>query len=106
MVESLYMKHMGLRLRDMRMRYEVDHDSRLVHAELLDGFDSELFISFCRTIEKQEGIRLIDIDPFGIERHILYRLAVDVFGLSFHAKCIKLVIAPGAITVVLSPITV
>jgi len=38
-MNSLYMKHTGLKLKGMRMRYEADHEHRLVYAELLDGFD-------------------------------------------------------------------
>ena len=105
-MSSLYMKHMGLKLKDMRMCYEVDHERRLVYAELFDGFDSALFINFCKVIENQEGIRIINFDPFGLEHHIRYSIIVDAFGLSFNAELVRLAIDSKAVTVVLQQLQI
>jgi hypothetical protein len=87
------------------MRYEIDHERRRVQVFLDDGFDSYLLIGLCRLIERQESIRLIDNDPFGIEgpNRPGYRLTVDAFGSTFDAELATVVVEPGVITVVLKP---
>jgi hypothetical protein len=88
----------------MRMRYEVDHERRRMHAVLEDGFDSYLFIGFCLAIEKKERVRLIDSKQFDGENRNRYSITIDVFGSSFYADLVELAIQPGTITVCLRPV--
>jgi len=60
-MKSFLMKHTGMPVPDLGVRYEIDAPSRVVRVDLDGHFDSALFVLFAqRVLEEDEGIKVID----------------------------------------------
>ena len=60
---------------------------------------------FLQSNRKKEGVRLVDTNPFESEKQRFYEITVGVFGSTFYADLVKVVVEADVITVALRPVS-
>jgi hypothetical protein len=94
-MRQMLVKHANLPIPDLAIDYEIDVESRIVHINLGDHFDSVLLLDFVRNVLEQAGIRTIERDPHndwnGTDSKGRYGIEVMVFGQIYRAQIIQLV---------------
>jgi hypothetical protein len=94
-MKSILMKHTGMPIPDLGVRYEIDVPAQVARLYLERHLDSELLIDFAqRILEGREGITVIDRlskDTFGRARiPEKYGIVLRFAGLVFDVEIVQL----------------
>lgn len=93
-MKRMLVKHTDLPIPDLSIDYEIDVESRIVHINLADHFDSVLLLSFVKNVLERAGIRTIENAPSGdwdgADSEGRYGIEVMVFGQTYRAQIIQL----------------
>lgn len=93
-MKQMLVKHANLPFPDLVIDYEIDVESRMVHINLGNHFDSVLLLNFIKNVLEPAGIRTIK-DVFdgawdGTDTEGRYGVEVAVFGQICRAQIIKI----------------